>query len=73
MSEKKKMLKEKANRLSDHYRNEVMSETTLELLPKEEFSNLIDVAKYANMGVWTAIESAFCIGYNLGKGGVDNE
>lgn len=67
MSEKKKLLKEKANRLSEHYRNEVMSETTLELLPKEEFSNLIDVAKYTECGVWTAVESAFCMGYYKGE------
>lgn len=59
--------KMKANTLSEHYRSNIMNNETLELLPKEEFSNLIDVAKYADFGLWTAIETAFCMGYVAGK------
>ncbi len=70
---KKKMLKEKAENLSDYYRKEVMSDEILEFLTKEEFINLTGVAKRADFGIWTAIEAAFCLGYEAGKAGQQNE
>lgn len=76
MSKNKKELKEKTKRaeeLSAYYRSGVMNENTLEFLQKEDFSNLMDVARFAEFGRSTAIQSAFCIGYIAGKDGVDNE
>lgn len=70
---KNQLKKENANKFSEHYRNEVMNEQVLEKLPKEDFNNLIDVAKYAKLGIMTAIETAFCLGYETGKGGAGNE
>lgn len=61
------------NRLSDYYRSEVFSNEALELLKKEDFSNLIKVSKYSDFGVWTAIEAAFCLGYKSGKAGAEHE
>jgi len=40
---------------------------------KEDFDNLINVAKYADFGRSTAIQAAFCMGYDAGKDGADNE
>lgn len=64
---KKQPTKAEIEALYQHYRKEVMNEETLEFLSKEEFSNLIDVAKYAQFGIWTAIEAAFCLGYSIGQ------
>lgn len=68
----KRKRKQKAERLSDYYRKEVMSEKILENLSQEEFGNFILVANRADFGVWTAIEAAFCLGYGKGKGDVSN-
>lgn len=68
----KKKIK-KAQELCDYYRKEVIREDILENIGYENFSNLMDVARFAELGRSTAIQSAFCIGYIAGKGGVDNE
>lgn len=60
-----------ARRLSAHYRNEVFDHEVLKLLDREDFKSLIKVAKYAEIGAATAIESAFCMGYKAGKEGAE--
>jgi len=69
----KRRTRQEINHLSEQYRTEVFSDEALELLNKEDFDNLIKVAKYADFGVWTAIEAAFCLGYKAGKAGTDHE
>ena len=59
---------QEACKLSAHYRNEVFDHEVLKLLDREDFKGLIKVAKYAEIGVPTAIETAFCLGYKAGKG-----
>ena len=44
-------------------------EDILKFLGSENFSSLVDVAKYADFGVSTAIQAAFCMGYEVGKAG----
>lgn len=68
----KKLKKQEAERLSEHYRNEVMQEAVLNNLKYEDFSNLLDVARFADFGRSTAIQTAFCIGYTMGKGGTEH-
>lgn len=59
-----------AERLSEHYRKDVFDGAVLDNLTHEDFASLVKVASYADFGVWTAIEAAFCLGYGKGKGGV---
>ena len=39
----------------------------LETLSVQDFENLINIAKNADFGTWTAIEAAFCLGYAAGQ------
>ena len=55
--------------LSDYLRGSVFNDKTLELLKSKDFESLVNVALYADLGVWTAIEAAFCMGYEAGKAG----
>lgn len=63
----KKQKKVNASRLSEHYRKDVFNNETLEYLAQKDFNDLIDVAKYADFGVSTAIQAAFCLGYEAKK------
>ena len=74
----KKKLKAKRNHvdvaevqsLADNLREDFLEkEDILKFLGSENFSNLVDVAKYADFGVFTAIQAAFCMGYEAGKAG----
>lgn len=74
----KKKLKAKRNHidvakvqsLADNFREDFLEkEDVLKFLGSENFSNLVDVAKYADFGVSTAIQAAFCMGYEVGKAG----
>ena len=74
----KKKLKAKRNHidvakvqsLADNFREDFLEkEDVLKFLGSENFSNLVDVAKYADFGVSTAIQAAFCMGYEAGKAG----
>ena len=74
----KKKLKAKRNHvdvaevqsLADNLREDFLEkEDILKFLGSENFSNLVDVAKYADFGVSTAIQAAFCMGYEAGKAG----
>mgnify|MGYP001105328472 CR=1 FL=1 len=55
--------------LSDYLRGNVLNDEALELLKSKDFESLTNVAVYADLGVWTAIEAAFCMGYEAGKAG----
>ena len=56
--------------LADNLREDFLEkEDILKFLGSENFSNLVDVAKYADFGVSTAIQAAFCMGYEAGKAG----
>ena len=74
----KKKLKAKRNHvdvaevqsLADNLREEFLEkEDILKFLGSENFFSLVDVAKYADFGVSTAIQAAFCMGYEAGKAG----
>ena len=74
----KKKLKAKRNHidvakvqsLAYNFREDFLEkEDVLKFLGSENFSNLVDVAKYADFGVSTAIQAAFCMGYEAGKAG----
>lgn len=54
--------------LRDHYRKEVLGEEAGAFLESEDFKNLVKVARYADFGVWTALEAAYCLGFKAGKG-----
>lgn len=57
--------------LYQHYRNEVMDKELIDShFGSKEFINLIHVARYAEFGLPTAIQTAFCLGYKAGKDGV---
>lgn len=70
---KKKYNKQEVSRLSDKYRRMILSHKEVELISKSDYENLIKVAKYADFGVSTAIQSAFYLGYVAGKDGAENE
>lgn len=54
--------------LADNLREDFLKkEDILKFLGSENFANLVDVAKYADLGVSTAIQAAFCMGYEAGK------
>lgn len=55
--------------MSDYLRGSVLNDEALGLLKSKDFESLINVAVYADLGVWTAIEAAFCMGYEAGKAG----
>lgn len=55
--------------LSGYLRGSVFNDEALELLKSEDFESLTNVAVYADFGVWTAIQAAFCMGYEAGKAG----
>lgn len=74
----KKKLKAKRNHvdvaevqsLADNLHEDLLKkEDILEFLGSENFSNFVNVAKYADFGVSTAIQAAFCMGYEAGKAG----
>lgn len=66
--------KKKVEQLAKHYRNEVMDKDLISShFDSKEFINLIHVAKYAEFGLPTAIQSAFCLGYKAGKAGQQND
>ncbi len=65
--------KAEIDRLSEHYRNMILNDKVVELITKEDFRNLINVAKYADFGRSTAIQAAFLLGYMAGKAGADHE
>ena len=78
----KKKLKAKRNHidvakvqsLADNFREDFLEkEDVLKFLGSENFSNLVDVAKYADFGVSTAIQAAFCMGYEAGKAGRNSD
>lgn len=47
----------------------MLNDEALELLKSKDFESLTNVAVYADLGVWTAFEAAFCMGYEAGKAG----
>lgn len=50
--------------LSDHLRKDIhREEDILKFLGRKNFGNLVDVAKYTDFGVFTAVQAAFCMGY----------
>lgn len=70
----KKPSKAEVDRLFNYYRFEVMKHEVVDnYLKSEDFSSLVDVAKYAEFGCSTAIEAAFCLGYKAGNGGHPGE
>lgn len=56
----------KTQELSDYFRKEVMNVEVLKLLGSKNFENLTNVALYVDFGVWTSIQTAFCMGYKAG-------
>ncbi|MCM1225702.1 MAG: hypothetical protein NC548_65790 [Lachnospiraceae bacterium] len=57
-------------KLYDYYHNEVIDRETISShFDNKDYINLIHVARYADMGLWTAIQAAFCLGFRAGKGG----
>jgi len=65
--------RKEVERLFEHYRNEVMNREVVDnYFAQEDWTGLVHVARYAEIGLWTAIEAAFCIRYNKGKDGVSN-
>ena len=78
----KKKLKAKRNHvdvaevqsLADNLREDFLEkEDILKFLGSENFFSLVDVAKYADFGVSTAIQAAFCMGYEVGKAGRNSD
>lgn len=70
----KRLTKAEINCLYEHYRNMILNNKAVELITKEDYRNLIAVAKYSKLlGSSTAIQAAFCLGYKAGKGGAKNE
>lgn len=63
---------EKVQALSGRFRKEMYNNEALELLKSKDFENLTNVAVYADLGVWTAIQAAFCMGYEVGKEDLKN-
>lgn len=55
-----------AEELLEVYRNKI-NDKALETLATEDFENLITIAKYSDFGTWTAIQTAFCLGYAAGQ------
>ena len=56
--------------LADNLREDFLEkEDSLKFLGSKNFANLVGVAKYADFGVSTAIQVAFCMGYEAGKAG----
>lgn len=53
--------------LSACLRGIISNDKALELLKSNDFETLVNVALYADLGVWTAIQAAFCMGYKAGK------
>ncbi len=65
---KKQPTKAEVEALYRHYRNEVMDKEVINNhLESKEFINLTHVARYAEFGLWTAIQAAFCLGYSTGQ------
>lgn len=60
--------REYLERLSCHYREDVIGEEANGLMKNDDFNKLLEVARYADFGVWTAIQAAYCLGYAAGKG-----
>lgn len=56
-------------RLSERYRNMILSHEEANLIRREDYSNLLKVGKYARLGLSTAIQAAFYLGYLAGKDG----
>ena len=70
----KRPTKAEINCIYEHYRNMILDNKAVELITKEDYRNLIAVAKYSKLlGRSTAIQAAFCLGYKAGKGGTKNE
>lgn len=66
--------KTEVERLFNYYRKDIFNKEALELFTKQDFTNLINVAHYSEMmGLATAIEAAFSLGYKAGKGVCGNE
>ncbi len=59
--------------LSERYRNMILNDKAVELITKEDYGNLLIIAKHAEFGKSTAIQAAFCLGYEAGKAGQQNE
>ncbi len=56
--------------LADNLREDFLKkEDILKFLGSKNFANLVDVAKYEDFGVSTAVQAAFCMGYEAGKAG----
>ena len=67
---KKQPSRKEVNRIYNHYRNEVMSNEVInDYLSQDDFNSLVALAIYGgwNLGTWTAIQAAFCLGYEAGK------
>ncbi len=54
-------------RLSERYCNMILDNKAVKLITGEDFGNFIKVAKYADFGKSTAIQAAFCMGYDVRK------
>lgn len=54
------------NLLRDNMR-EKFDHEILEHLDCNDFNDMVDVARYAEMGIFTVIQAAFCMGYQAGK------
>lgn len=63
----------KTRELSNYFRKEVMNVEVLKHLGSKNFENLTNIALYVDFGVWTAIQAAFCMGYEAGKAGQHND
>lgn len=56
-------------RLSERYRNMILNHKEAALIKNEDFHNLLIMGKYARLGLSTAIQAAFYLGYLAGKDG----
>jgi len=70
---RRKPSKAELDRLFKYYRFEVMKHEVIDnYLESKVFSELVDLAKFADFGCSTAIQAAFCLGYGKGKDSASN-
>ncbi len=71
---KKQPTKAEVEVLCQYYRNKVMDKEIINNhFESKDFMKLIHVARYAEFGIWTAIEAAFCLGYSSGQQELKNK
>ncbi|MCM1223387.1 MAG: hypothetical protein NC548_53960 [Lachnospiraceae bacterium] len=63
---RKEFDKKEISVLSERYRKVIVNNEEVEFMSQSDFENLIAVAKYADLGISTAIQAAFCLGYETG-------